>query len=316
MRCLVTGAGGFIGSRLTGQLLERGDEVVGIDCFADYYPRWMKERNLEGFAGHEMFRLVEEDLVETDLAALLSGIDVCFHLAAQAGVRKSWGKEFSVYTRNNILATQMLFDAAAKTSLKRLVFASSSSVYGDAELPFQETSRCRPVSPYGLTKFACEHLARLYFTNFGLPVVSLRYFTVYGPGQRPDMAFHRFILWVTKDEPIAVYGDGNQTRDFTFVDDAVEATMRAGDPDRNVNGSTMNIAGGSVVKLKETIELLGKLLGKEPRIERSSFQRGDARHTAADISHAQELLDYAPKWTLEEGLKAEINGIERLYSKE
>src|SRR6202022_3840475 len=234
MRCLVTGAAGFVGSSLCDALLGQGYEVIGLDCFLDYYPRFIKERNLSAARDFERFTFAEANLLEADLPALLQDAEIVFHLAAQPGVRASWGKTFDRYSDNNVLATQRLLEASLATRPRRVVFASSSSVYGNPDrLPVKESDQTRPVSPYGVTKLAAEHLCHLYYTNFQVPVVSLRYFTVYGPRQRPDMAFHKFIRGGLLRQPIEIHGDGNQTRDFTYVDDVVKVTRdaaEAGEP--------------------------------------------------------------------------------------
>ncbi len=228
MRALVTGTAGFIGSTLSERLLQSGADVVGIDSFTDYYPRDAKERNLAGLRAHERFTFVESRIQDADLAGLLDGRTHVFHLAAQAGVRKSWGRDFDVYTSNNIEATQVLLEACVNRPIDKLVYASSSSVYGDnVAMPMREDALPQPVSPYGVSKLAAEQLCYLYFVNFGVPAVSLRYFTVYGPRQRPDMGFHMFLRAAVLGQPIRVYGDGEQTRDFTFVDDVVEANLAA-----------------------------------------------------------------------------------------
>jgi YbgC/YbaW family acyl-CoA thioester hydrolase len=228
MHALVTGAAGFIGSTLVERLLGQGARVTGIDCFTDYYPRPVKERNLQGPRASDRFTFVEAALQETDLGPLLEGVTHVFHLAAQAGVRRSWGREFQVYTVNNIEATQVLLEACVGRPIERLVYASSSSVYGDnTPVPMREDTLPQPVSPYGVSKLAAEQLCYLYSVNHGVPATSVRYFTVYGPRQRPDMGFHRFLSAALRDEAITVYGDGEQTRDFTFVADAVSATIAA-----------------------------------------------------------------------------------------
>jgi UDP-glucose 4-epimerase len=246
MHALVTGVAGFIGSHLAERLLQRGWSVRGVDAFIDYYPRPIKEKNLQGALGQDAFSFFEENLVETDCSRLLEGVDVVFHLAAQAGVRKSWGESFQVYTANNIDATQRLLEAAARSAqpVRAFVFASSSSVYGDVDtFPMREDGPTRPISPYGVTKLACEALCSLYHKAYGVPTTSLRYFTVFGPRQRPDMAFNRFIEAMLKGERLEVFGDGEQTRDFTYVTDAVEATIAAAD--RSRPGAVYNIGGGS-----------------------------------------------------------------------
>src|SRR6266568_6072021 len=249
MCCLITGVAGFVGSHLADRLLTDGHEICGIDAFTDYYPRFIKERNLDVSRSSSHFTFIEGDLLDLHLPQLLEGVNWIFHQAAQAGVRASWGKDFSRYVDCNVLATQQLLEAVlqAGTGIQRLVYASSSSVYGDTPaLPVTEAIIPHPVSPYGVTKLAGEHLCSLYHHNFGLPTVSLRYFTVYGPRQRPDMAFHRFCKSIIDHELIHVFGDGQQTRDFTYISDVVEANISAASMDAAV-GKVMNIAGGSRV---------------------------------------------------------------------
>ena len=304
MRALVTGVAGFIGSTLAERLLNDGADVVGLDCFTDYYPRPMKERNLTAIAGHPRFTFVETSLHKADLAALLADRTHVFHLAAQAGVRKSWGRDFAVYTVNNVEATQILLEACTKVTLERIVYASSSSVYGDnAPMPMHEDARPEPVSPYGVSKLAAEQLCYLYHVNYGLPTVSLRYFTVYGPRQRPDMGFHKFLRAAILDEPMTVYGDGEQTRDFTFVADAVRATLAAatsGGP-----GRVYNIGGGSRVSINQVLGMVARLCGHRLHVTVAPAQKGDMRHTYADTGLARAELGFEPNVDLEEGLAAE-----------
>ena len=304
MRALVTGAAGFIGSTLTDRLLHEGADVVGIDCFADYYPRPLKERNLAAARRHPRFRFVEARLQDADLRSLLADRTHVFHLAAQAGVRKSWGRDFSVYTSNNVEATQILLEACVGLPLERVVYSSSSSVYGDdVPLPMREDAVPQPVSPYGVTKLAAEHLCYLYHVNEGVPVVSLRYFTVYGPRQHPDMGFHKFLRATLLDQPITVYGDGEQTRDFTFVHDAVAANAAAAT--RGVVGRVYNIGGGSRVSVNEVLDMIARVSGRRPKVIVDAAQKGDMRHTCADTSLARTDLEFVPKVGLEEGLAAE-----------
>jgi nucleoside-diphosphate-sugar epimerase len=304
MKALVTGAAGFIGSTLSERLLADGAEVTGIDSFTDYYPRPIKERNLAGPRAHRKFQFIESRLQDADLPALLRDRTHVFHLAAQAGVRKSWGRDFAVYTINNIEATQALLEACANVKLERLVYASSSSVYGDhVPLPMREDALPQPVSPYGVSKLAAEQLCYLYFSNYGVPATSLRYFTVYGPRQRPDMAFHRFLQATQRGEQIRLFGDGNQTRDFTFVADAVSATVAAGH--RGVPGRVYNIGGGSRVSMNEVIETIGRVTGRRAPVTVDPVQKGDMRHTYADTSLAHADLGFAPTVSLEEGLAKE-----------
>ncbi|WP_437645780.1 NAD-dependent epimerase/dehydratase family protein [Sorangium sp. So ce362] len=304
MRCLVTGVAGFIGAHLAERLVELGHEVLGVDRFTDYYARELKEGNLARLLGEPRFSLSTADLATDDLRPLLSAREVVFHQAAQAGVRPSWGQSFEGYLRDNVLATQRLLEAArAHGRVRKLVYASSSSVYGDADdVPMRESSRTAPHSPYGVTKLAAEHLCELYRRNFGLPTISLRYFTVYGPGQRPDMAFHRFIAAVLKGEAVRVHGDGEQTRDFTYVSDVVQANVEA------MEGGAvgvLNIGGGSRVSLNEALGLLGELAGPV-RVERGEPQAGDVRHTWADTTAARSALGYVPRVPLREGLAAQV----------
>ena len=299
MRCVVTGAAGFIGSHLCELLLSQGDEVVGIDSFTEYYDPSCKERNLEVAQGHESFTLWREDLVHAPLAHLFDGADVIFHLAGQPGVRPSWGSNFSTYVSANVLATQAVLEAARELPLRKLVYASSSSVYGDAEAyPTAETLRPQPVSPYGVTKLAAEHLCELYRRGFGVPTVSLRLFTVYGPRQRPDMAFSRLVSAGLRGDVFELYGDGGQTRDFTYVSDVVQA-MRAAALSEFTG--VANIGGGSRTSMKEVLKIVSELVG-EPDIRRLPRMRGDVRDTAADTQTAFEGFGYVPQVQLRRGL--------------
>ena len=304
MKALVTGAAGFIGSTLAERLVGQGADVVGIDCFTDYYPRELKQRNVSGLCEAANFRLVEDDLLEVDLDALLDGVTHVFHLAAQAGVRKSWGRDFNVYVSNNIAATQRLLEACAGRPLTRFVYASTSSVYGDeAVIPMREDARLQPVSPYGVSKLAAEHLGHLYHVNHGLPFVALRYFTVYGPRQRPDMGFHRFLTAAMDGRPLTRFGDGEQTRDFTFVADAVSATVAAAS--RGVPGRVYNVGGGSRVTVNHVFDIIGRLVGAPITLDQQPPQKGDMRDTYADTTRAAADLGFAPSVTLEQGLAEE-----------
>ena len=306
MKAFVTGVAGFIGSTLAERLVRAGDDVIGIDCFTDYYPREAKERNLAFLRTAPNFRFIESRLQDADLGRLVADRTHVFHLAAQAGVRKSWGRDFDVYTTNNIEATQMLLEACVGTGIERLVYASSSSVYGDlVAMPMREDALPQPVSPYGVSKLAAEQLCYLYFVNFGVPTVSLRYFTVYGPRQRPDMGFHKFLRATLERTPIAVYGDGEQTRDFTFVEDIVSANIAAAE--RGVSGRVYNIGGGSRVSLNHVLELIGRVTGRQPVIAREAAQKGDMRHTYADTELARADLAFRPTTDLERGLAAEFS---------
>lgn len=311
MRALVTGGAGFIGSHLSERLLAQGAEVVAIDCFTDYYPRAIKERNLAHLRGAPRYRFLEADLNAIDVEAQLDGVTHVFHLAAQAGVRKSWGRDFQTYTTLNIDATQRVLEACVGKPIERVVYASSSSVYGDdVAMPMREDAMVQPVSPYGVTKLAAEHLCNLYHANHGVNSVSLRYFTVYGPRQRPDMGFHRFFSAVLDGRPLVQYGDGLQTRDFTFIADIVTATANAAV--RGTPGRVYNIGGGSRVSLRDVFEMIARVSGRPVQIERQPAQKGDMRDTYADTSRARADLGFQPTVNLETGLGAMFSWMEAI----
>lgn len=311
---IVTGVAGFIGSNLAEKLLEQGDQVIGIDQFNDYYDPSLKRKNAHILAKYPEFKLIEADIQALDWRQLLQGVEVLFHQAAQAGVRASWGDGFRQYTERNINATQIILEAAKETpSLQRMVFASTSSVYGNAEtMPTPETLCPQPVSPYGITKLAAERLCWLYHQNFNVPVTALRYFTVYGPRQRPDMAFHKFFQAAIAGKPIGIYGDGKQTRDFTFISDAVAANLAAAVVPEAV-GEVFNIGGGSRVVLLDVLDTMEKVIGKPIKRSHQGLARGDARHTAADVTKARTILGYNPQVSLAEGLAQEWQWIQELY---
>lgn len=310
---IVTGAAGFIGSHLVETLLSQGKQVVGIDCFNDYYDPQLKWKNISGFKNHPAFTLIEGDIQLLNWSVLLKDVEVVYHQAAQAGVRASWGNSFRTYTECNINATQVLLEAAKDAkNLQRLVFASSSSVYGDAEtLPTNESICPQPVSPYGITKLAAERLCLLYHQNFGVPVVGLRYFTVYGPRQRPDMAFHKFFQAIMQEQSISIYGDGQQTRDFTYISDAIAANLAAATVSAAV-GEVFNIGGGSRVVLTQIIDSIEEIIARPISRQYIENAKGDARHTAADVSKAQSILGYQPQVSLVEGLTQEWLWIQTL----
>jgi nucleoside-diphosphate-sugar epimerase len=311
MKALVTGAAGFIGSHLCAALLDGGAEVVGLDAFTDYYPRSIKEGNLDVNRGRPGFQSVEARIQDAQLSSLLDGVSHVFHLAAQAGVRKSWGQDFRIYTDNNVDATQQLLEACVGRPLHRFVYASSSSLYGDnVPIPMREDAVPQPVSPYGVTKLAAEQLCYLYFVNYGVPTSSVRYFTVYGPRQRPDMAFHRFFRAALTGDPIVLYGDGEQTRDFTYVSDAVAATIAAGAA--GVPGRAYNIGGGSRVTVNQVLEIVQRLVGHRLQIRREPAQKGDMRDTYADTTLARADLGFVPAVTLEQGLESEYRWLSTL----
>jgi UDP-glucuronate 4-epimerase len=311
MKCLVTGGAGFIGSSIVDALLAQSAEVIAVDAFVDYYPREFKERNLLKAKTNKNFSFVEGDLNDLDLKTLIKGVDVIFHQAAQAGVRASWGEQFQDYTAFNVLATQKILEAArSSNTIKQIVYASSSSVYGDAErYPTVETDLPKPRSPYGVTKLAAEHLMVLYAKQFHLPTVSLRYFTVYGPRQRPDMAFHRFIRAGLTGQPITVYGDGEQMRDFTYIDDIVAANLAAAKFQQK--GYVFNLGGGTDISVNDVLKILTNELG-ELNIIKHPPQPGDVFRTGADTSLAKTHLGFAPSYDLTAGLKNEISWLKTI----
>ena len=302
-RSIVTGAAGFIGSHIVDRLLALGHDVIGVDCFTDYYERTLKEANVEEARADGKFQLLEADLLTMDLPELLEGANYVFHQAGQAGVRPSWGAHFAGYIRNNIEATQHVLEAAKHAALTKFVFASSSSIYGDAkDLPVTEETIPQPISPYGVTKLAAEHLCSLYAKVYNLPTVSLRYFTVYGPRQRPEMAIQHFLSACRSGEPVTLFGDGTQTRDFTFVGDIAEANVLA----MEASGSAViNVCGGSQISLNALLDLLQETSGRPLHIEREPAAQGDAKHTLGDNSLAQRVLGFKPQTTLAEGVAAQ-----------
>jgi UDP-glucuronate 4-epimerase len=305
VRVVVTGAAGFIGSQLSSYLASNGDDVVGIDNLASYYDVQQKRRNLESATAHRKFTFVEVDLRHAPLEQFLEGVDVVYHQAAQPGVRTSWSS-FPSYVENNVLATQRLLEAARACRVGGFVYASSSSAYGNAETyPTLETAVPEPHSPYGVTKLAAEQLVRLYGENWGLPTVSLRYFTVYGPGQRPDMAFHRLIHSALTSSFFPLYGDGKQIRDYTFVEDVVRANHLAA-TSGIAPGTLLNIAGGTQTDLNEVIDVISTLVGVAPRLQQMGSQAGDITRTGGDTTRARELLGWEPLVELREGLEAQV----------
>jgi nucleoside-diphosphate-sugar epimerase len=303
-RYAVTGAAGFVGSTLVDRLLADGHEVLGLDDFDPFYGRDVKERNLTQARRSERFELRELDLRQAELEGWLQGLDGVFHLAAQPGVVTSWGDAFAGYLSNNVLATQRLLEASVRVGLPRLVYASSSSVYGDSvPIPMHESARCAPFSPYGVTKLAGEHLVELYRANHGLSSACLRFFTVYGPRQRPDMAFSRFIDAMLGGSPLPLRGDGLQTRDFTFVDDIVAGLVLAMGA---TAGGLFNLGGGTRATLLDAVALLASELGVRADSTAGEAPKGDVRHTFADTSRARRELGFSPKVSLEEGLRRQI----------
>lgn len=305
MTVLITGAAGFVGSALARRLLADGEHVVGVDALTDYYDPGLKKANLATIAS-ERFTFVDGDLNSADLDRLLEGVSVVFHEAGQPGVRKSWGEDFATYVDANVLATQRLLEAARRApDLRRVVYASSSSVYGNApSFPTTEDDVPRPHSPYGVTKLAAEHLCTLYAHNFDVPTVSLRYFTVYGPGQRPDMAFNRFIRAAHADESIEIYGTGEQVRDFTFVDDVVDANLRAATMDVPA-GSVFNVSGGTSISVNECLDVLAGIAGRPLRVHRQAAVAGDVLRTGGSADRIRDALGWQPTVDIVTGLRAQ-----------
>jgi UDP-glucuronate 4-epimerase len=306
MKALITGVAGFIGSTLAGALLKLGEEVVGVDSFTPYYDAESKRRNIAAVLDHPRFEFLTSDLRVAELCELMAGIDVIYHLAAQPGVRLSWGDGFATYDEQNVLVTQRVLEAARATGIGRLVFASSSSVYGNCtSYPTTEDSPLRPFSPYGVTKLAAESLCNLYSANWGVPAVSLRFFTVYGPRQRPDMAIHRLIEAGVSGTAFSIYGSGGQVRDFTYVTDAVAACIAAGKADL-VPGTVLNIAGGSSASLSKVVELAGEIMPGRLSVSRQGAQPGDVIRTGGSVEKAFELLKWQPEVSLRTGLELQV----------
>jgi UDP-glucuronate 4-epimerase len=305
MSVVVTGTAGFIGSHLATRLLADGADVVGIDCLTPYYDGTLKRANLAPLLDHARFRWMNLDLAVDDVSAAVAGASCVYHLAGQPGVRSSWGQDFQYYVRNNVVATQRLLEAM-RDSTSRLVFASSSSVYGEAaHYPTHEDMLPGPISPYGVTKLCSEQLVMAYRRSIGLDGRCVRYFTVYGPRQRPDMAFTKFIAAARRGDPIDVYGDGEQVRDFTFVADAVDATIRAGAVD-DPGEAIFNVGGGSQVTVLGVLGLLGDILGAPVKIRQLPAQPGDVRVTGADLRRSASVLGWGPAVSLADGLRAQV----------
>lgn len=304
---LITGVAGFIGSHLAEKLLEQKYRVIGIDSFTNFYSKTIKKNNLNFCLKNENFSFVDKDLIETDLLPILNKCKYLFHLAAQPGVRTSWGSQFGIYVKENILVTQRILEyAKISNSLHKIIVASSSSVYGEQNGKLnEEKTKTSPVSPYGVTKLSAENLCQVYTKNFNLPIISLRYFTVYGPRQRPDMAFMRFILSALTKNKITIYGDGNQTRDFTYIDDVVTASISS--MNEKFDNEILNIGGGFIISINDILEKLKDLLKIELDISYESKQKGDVSHTESDISKAAKLIGYHPKIKINEGLEQQVN---------
>lgn len=312
MKAIVTGCAGFVGSQLSEKLIEKGFTVIGIDSFENYYSLEIKQKNIEKLVKTDSFKLIKSNILDIDLNKIIEHTDFIFHLAGQPGVRASWENNFEIYTKNNILATQRLLESCKNKKIKKFVYASSSSIYGDVDtFPISEDVKPNPISPYGVSKLAGEHLCHLYHKNFNVPTISLRYFTVYGERQRPDMAFHKFIKNILENKEVVIFGDGRQTRDFTYVRDIIDGTISSAESD--VYGEIFNLGGGSRILLKDAINILKNVVGTDINIVYKDNEKGDVGHTYADIIKAKKLLGYDPKTKLEEGLEKEVEWIKNLY---
>lgn len=314
MKIVVTGAAGFIGSHLCQFLLEMGKhEVVGIDAFVRDELKIIRSKNMEAFLSHPGFRFISKDLLHFEWSEILKDADIVYHLAGVPGVRSSWGHDFRKYADTNILATQQLLEACSNSGIKKFIFASTSSVYGETTGRVSEDTETAPLSPYGVSKLTGEHLCRVYWKNNGVPIVILRFFTVYGPRQRSDMAFHRFIKQLIANEPITLIGDGTQSRDFTYISDCIEATAAVVNKPALI-GETINIGGKERSSIINVIRDLENLTGKKAVIECIGSMRGEPMHTWADISKAARLLEYKPKVSLTEGLAEELAYFKQYYT--
>ena len=311
MRSLINGVAGFIGSHLAERLLALGHHVIGMDVFLDNYERPLKEKNLAAVINQPAFVFLNQDILRSDLRDLLRDVSYVFHLAGQPGVRSSWGKDFVRYSNNNLMATQMLLEAAKESQLAKFVYASTSSVYGDTDdLPMREAGQTRPVSPYGVSKLAAEHLCYLYWKAYRVPTVALRFFTVYGPRQRPDMFFHILMRGLLRNEEIPLYDDGEQTRDFTYCSDIVDGVLSAGFYPGS--GEVFNLGGGTETSILNAVALIEKISGRKAQLRRFDRQKGDVRHTRASIEAARAKLDYGPRVGLEMGLARQWDWIKGL----
>jgi UDP-glucuronate 4-epimerase len=312
MNILVTGAAGFIGSHLCEKLLQDRHNVIGLDTFIGPTPVHLKHDNLSRLIGHPRFTFLKSDLFKTNIKELLTKVDVIYHLAAIPGVRSSWGKDFDPYVTNNIQVTQRILEACKDSPIRQFIYASTSSIYGEMDGKVSEDKEPKPLSPYGITKLAGEHLCQVYQKYHNIPITTLRFFTVYGPRQRPDMAFHRFIKQIMEKKPITVFGDGKQTRDFTYISDCVDGIV-AVLKNQNAIGETINIGGKERASVLDVIKILESLSGKQINIQYLNKVIGEPKDTFADISKAQSILDYDPKTDLTVGLKREWDYFSRIY---
>ena len=315
IKILVTGAAGFIGSHLCERLLKIEEiEVVGIDGFINPALNLTKQRNLKLLLTNPRFQFHQVDLRKADLARLLDGVQVVYHLAAMPGVRTSWGTDFKSYVDHNIVATQILLEAVCECPLKKFIYISTSSVYGEKIGKVAEDSIPTPLSPYGVSKLTGEYLCKVYQASYGIPIVILRYFTLFGPRQRSDMAFHRFINGILHREPIKIYGDGKQTRDFTFIDDIIRANLSSIESGKA--GETYNLGGGTQRKIVDILPVIEEISQTKAKIRYVEREKGDVRHTFADIQKAKEDLNYSPQVALEDGLKLEWEWIKTIINSE
>ena len=306
-KVLVTGAAGFIGSHLVDRLLGAGYEVAGLDCFTDYYSPEVKRRNLARALAHERFTLIEGDLLRLDLDDVIGGVDGVAHLAGEPGVRSSWGERFPTYLERNVQTTQRLLEAASREGLKHFVYASSSSIYGSSDGgPVAEDGALKPASPYGMSKVAAEELIRLYAREKGVTSTVLRYFTVYGPRQRPEMALSRFISAISSGEPVEVFGDGSQAREMTYVSDVVEATVAALETEPKEPTRAYNVGGGTRTTVGRLVSLVGEVLGERTEVRYCPPVPGDVRSTWADLGRSRRELGYEPRVSLEEGVEQQV----------
>ena len=312
MHYLITGVAGFIGMHIAEWLLKEKHRVTGIDCYLESYPREVKEDRINNLLQYNQFTFIQGSIVETDLRPLCEEVDYIFHKAAQAGIRFNWGNTYEIYNTNNILGTQRLLEATIGTSVKKLVYASSSSIYGDVkELPIRETVTPQPVSCYGVSKLAAEHMCYLYWKNFQVPTNSLRYFTVFGPRPRPDMCICIFSRAIFAGEEIKIFGDGEQSRGFTFISDVVNANLKAAESDHV--GEVMNISGGGRITINALIKKLENIIGKKANLRYEAFAKGDVMHTQADISKAEKLIGYKPEKDFDEGLAETVASVKTFY---
>jgi nucleoside-diphosphate-sugar epimerase len=312
---IVTGAAGFIGSHLSEKLLENGFKVIGIDCFTDYYSKEIKKNNMISFQNNKNFKLIENDLMKIDLTSIIKESEFLFHEAGQPGVRASWGEQFDTYVKDNILVTQKILESAKEVkTLEKIVMASSSSIYGEQEgIMIENKTIPSPISPYGVTKLASENLGLTYALNYDLPITSLRYFTVYGPRQRPDMAFTKFIKANLSGDKISIFGDGNQIRDFTFISDIIDANLKCMESD--IHGNVLNIGGGKTYSIIEVLKKIENITGEKNKISFTGKQKGDVKRTEANIENAIRTIHYSPKITLNDGLEKQILWIKDILEK-